>query len=171
MKSVMISINPKWCELIASGKKTVEVRKNRPKLEPPFKCYIYCTKGEELWKNNNDIFLGGRYNRLIDDLPEQLLNMKVVGELICDRIDNICLSDLVVKEDAEKFLDGSCLTKQEVLNYLGYNRGTPIYDAKHFNFYAWHISNLIIYDNPKLLGEFQLTKPPQSWRYVEEVGQ
>lgn len=27
MKCVLISIKPKWCELIASGKKTVEVRK------------------------------------------------------------------------------------------------------------------------------------------------
>ena len=46
MKSVLISIQPKWCELIASGKKTVEVRKTKPKLETPFKCYIYCTQGE-----------------------------------------------------------------------------------------------------------------------------
>ena len=44
MKSVLISIKPKWCELIVSGKKTVEVRKTKPKLETPFKCYIYCTK-------------------------------------------------------------------------------------------------------------------------------
>lgn len=29
MKSVLISIKPKYCELIASGKKTVEIRKNR----------------------------------------------------------------------------------------------------------------------------------------------
>lgn len=33
MKSVLISIHPKWCELIADGKKTVEVRKTRPKIE------------------------------------------------------------------------------------------------------------------------------------------
>lgn len=46
-KSVLISIQPKWCELILSGKKTVEVRKNRPRLETPFKCYIYQTKGKE----------------------------------------------------------------------------------------------------------------------------
>ena len=43
MKSVLISISPKWCELIASGKKTIEVRKTRPKISMPFKCYIYCT--------------------------------------------------------------------------------------------------------------------------------
>lgn len=166
-KSVLISIRPKWCDKIVNGGKTIEVRKTRPKLETPFKCYIYCTKGEELWKKDNEIFLGSKYNRLIDDLPDYLLNVKVIGEFICDDIDNICLSNLVVKEDAEKSLSGSCLTKQAALDYLGYERGTSIHDAKHFTFYGWHISNFVIYDNPKLLGEFQLTKPPQSWRYIE----
>ena len=46
-KAVMISIRPKWCEKIASGEKTIEVRKTRPKLETPFKCYIYCTQARE----------------------------------------------------------------------------------------------------------------------------
>lgn len=41
MKSVMLSVQPKWCKVIASGKKTIEVRKTKPKLETPFKCYIY----------------------------------------------------------------------------------------------------------------------------------
>lgn len=45
MKSVLISIHPKWCEKIANGEKTIEVRKTKPKLDTPFKCYIYCTKG------------------------------------------------------------------------------------------------------------------------------
>ena len=45
-QAVMISIRPQWCELIASGRKTVEVRKTRPKLEPPFRCYIYETQGK-----------------------------------------------------------------------------------------------------------------------------
>ena len=44
-KAVMLSIRPKWCEKIASGEKTIEVRKTRPKLETPFKCYIYETQG------------------------------------------------------------------------------------------------------------------------------
>lgn len=48
MKSVLISIQPRWCELIASGKKTIEIRKTKPKLETPFKVYIYCTYGEGL---------------------------------------------------------------------------------------------------------------------------
>lgn len=44
MTEIMASIKPEWCELIASGKKTAEVRKSAPK-ETPFKAYIYETKG------------------------------------------------------------------------------------------------------------------------------
>lgn len=41
-KAVLISIRPEWVQKIGEGKKTTEVRKTRPKLIPPFKCYIYC---------------------------------------------------------------------------------------------------------------------------------
>ena len=44
-KAVLISIRPDWVEKILSGEKTLEVRKTRPKLEAPFKVYIYCTAG------------------------------------------------------------------------------------------------------------------------------
>lgn len=33
MKSVLMSIHPKWCKLIASGKKTIEVRKQSQLLK------------------------------------------------------------------------------------------------------------------------------------------
>ena len=49
-RAVLLSIKPKYCELIASGKKTVEVRKTRPKIPTPFKCYIYCTKPKMITK-------------------------------------------------------------------------------------------------------------------------
>lgn len=52
MQAVMLSIKPKWCELIAKSQKTVEVRKTKPKLKPPFKCYIYCTKASKKTSNN-----------------------------------------------------------------------------------------------------------------------
>ena len=54
-KAVMLSIRPKWCEKICVGEKTIEVRKTRPKLETPFRRYIYCTQsGVALgaWKKN-----------------------------------------------------------------------------------------------------------------------
>lgn len=73
MKSVLISIQPKWCELIASGKKTIEVRKTAPKLEVPFKCYIYQKK---LLKNNKAY-----------SYKTWARNGKVIGEFVCDRID------------------------------------------------------------------------------------
>ena len=47
MKAVLISIRPKWVEKITRGEKTLEVRKTRPKLETPFKCYIYCTEAKK----------------------------------------------------------------------------------------------------------------------------
>lgn len=55
MKSVLISIRPQWCEKIASGKKTIEVRKSAPK-EVPFKAYIYETKHatEMPWVDNDE---------------------------------------------------------------------------------------------------------------------
>ena len=85
MKSVLISIQPKWCELIASGQKTVEVRKTKPKLEPPFKCYIYCTKV----KFNPHEHL--RNNLHYDDSTIKVCEGqgKVIGEFVCDDIAKI----------------------------------------------------------------------------------
>lgn len=84
-KSVLISIRPKWCEKIVNGEKTIEVRKTRPKLQTPFKCYIYCTMDHpyisvscgELDKLNY------RTNTVCR------CNGKVIGEFTCDRIDRL----------------------------------------------------------------------------------
>lgn len=174
MKSVLLSIQPKWCDLIASGRKTVEIRKTKPNTIMPFKCYIYCTiAGTTARERDRNIFTD--------------LRGKVIGEFVCKNIDWHGLSNLIVKEDAERALEGTCLTENEVLDYLGYQDGTNIYDCKNFDFYGWHISDLVIYDKPKELGEFEkpreyihinyrkrnsyfkgITRPPQSWCYVEE---
>lgn len=74
MKSVLISIRPQWCEKITSGKKTIEVRKSMPKLERPFKCYIYISQG--------DLKDLGPYSEWI-----YKNRMKVIVEFICDMID------------------------------------------------------------------------------------
>lgn len=152
-KSILMSIRPKWSELIASGKKTIEIRKTKPKLETPFKVYIYQTKQSWIYSI---------YSRIAE------WQGKVIGEFLCANIDNHTLINLIVEEDAIDTLTGSCLTKDEVLNYLGYKKGTNIYHSKHYDFYGWHISDLKIYDRPKKLSEFGLERPPQSWCYVEE---
>ena len=188
---VLLSIKPKWCELIASGKKTVEIRKTKPKIKTPFKCYIYCTKqnvpGEILLTYNKKVEWRNKGFRDDGDIS---LAGKVIGEFICNEIYCRTLCNLVIKEDAEHTLKGTCLTREQVLDYLGYQYGTNIYDCNNSDFYRWHISHLVIYDTPKDLKEFKkpcnetnlcypdncnrcgwniLLRPPQSWCYVEEL--
>lgn len=145
-RAVLISIRPKWCELIASGEKTIEVRKTRPKIETPFKCYIYCTKPSFEYEdfialdNGRFIYGGG----------------KVIGEFVCDKTevydyeycthpeiwmdydcgDNwFCIDDIALKN--------ACMSYEELRAYAG-NKDVC----------GWHISNLVIYDEPKRLSDF-----------------
>ena len=166
MKAVLMSIQPKWCELIANGKKTVEVRKTKPKLETPFKVYIYCTKGETIYLPR-DIF------------GNNALNGKVIGEFVCDETCDWYhhhITTLYGNKDGyfifEDDLKASCLTYEDIVNY---GTGKTVY--------GWHISDLVIYDKPKELSEFckptlptflryeddVIKRPPQSWCYVEEL--
>ena len=88
-KAVIISIRPKWCQMIASGEKTIEVRKNRPKLDTPFKCYIYCTRDKHLAFMQNQT--GTNLIACMDvetaiPVGGSVGNGKIIGEFICDRI-------------------------------------------------------------------------------------
>lgn len=162
-RAVLISIRPQWCELIASGKKTIEVRKTRPKLETPFKCYIYCTSVKNM-SPQEYLDMHKKTNGFINKW-----NAKVIGEFVCDGI----IVDKTLGHD-EMFYTAACLSPAEVAAYC-------INDEM----YGWHISKLVIYAKPKALSEFrgrklawrgnnhihvyeELTRPPQSWCYVEE---
>ena len=159
-KAVLISIQPKWCELIASGKKTLEVRKNRPKLEMPFNVYIYCTA--DMVKR---IVFDEYGDRQIELVPQ-----RVIGEFVCDRIDSHTADCLIVKEDRQKATIGSCLSGKEILEYLsGSKLSTDRYSTCHLqDFYCWHISDLEIYENPKELSKFNL--PPERFCEHELCG-
>ena len=202
-KSVMLSIRPKWCEKIASGEKTIEVRKNRPKLETPFKCYIYCTKAEErlltILKDGDEnygetyhgkpVFIKTETGSACDMWGKR---QKVIGEFVCDRISplhNICTDDWKrlaggLHNIEKELVNQACLTEAQLHTYAGGK-----------NCFAWHISDLEIYDRPKELSEFKgpckieadccacpyynytkmdcdgrkIKRPPQSWCYVEEM--
>lgn len=138
MKSVLISIKPKWCELIASGKKTVEIRKSKPKRDVPFKCYIYCTKDKKT------LFFPILTQKLLTKEPVEPYvvnrcgNGKVIGEFICDYILGHC--EMANADIAEEM---SCVKREDILKY---SNGKEVY--------GWHISDLKIYDKPKALGEF-----------------
>lgn len=139
MKSVLISIQPKWCELIASGKKTVEVRKTKPKLETPFKCYIYETKDKKF----ENIGVCGHK---ADGTPYIYKHNggKVIGEFVCKRIDYIGWISTPARLDWKNYYDKkSCLTSSQLYDYSGGGC-----------YYEWHISDLVIYDKPRGLSEF-----------------
>ena len=171
MKAVLLSIRPKWCELIASGKKTIEVRKTRPKIPVPFKSYIYCTKPKMITKY---VFKPEDYPEYMR--PEKTVfckvpdasspfcsevngNGKVIGEFVCDDIKTYYADDFVGAEDTDGTIitepkDGvfaywipeekeTCLPYEEILSY---GNGKTLY--------GWHISDLKIYDKPKELSEF-----------------
>ena len=187
MKAVLMSIQPKWCELIVSGKKTVEVRKTKPKLEVPFKVYIYCTK------DNTDIVPSRIWWKADETGFKHILNGQVIGEFVCDKIYDITPhfdtpfpNQYICGWEYGKEFD--CLSFEELTSYLNGKKG-----------YGWHISNLVIYDKPRELGKFHLPcnhkgdcvtckhfeyfldcsegicslivggleRPPQSWCYVE----
>lgn len=185
MKCVMLSIRPKYCELIASGKKTLEVRRTKPKIDVPFKCYIYETKGKLRWCNKCKE----------TDCERPYPNCacwegqgKVIGEFVCDEIDNFTRAffDEQTARDTDEiaeFLGLTCLTYSELCSYVGLK-----------DFYGWHITDLVIYDKPKELSEFvkpcnhsndcctcdrydymghscydRVTRPPQSYLFVKEL--
>lgn len=168
--AVLISIHPKWCEKIARGEKTIEVRKTRPKQDTPFKCYIYCTQ--------SGVAIGawGKHG-------------KVIGEFTCDRIDEYD-DDTIFSfrhEDYARWndfgLDRACIHPEDFQNYA---------DGKWL--YGWHIVDLRIYDAPRELIEFErpcecnecdakwatecnacheegkIKRAPQSWCYVRKCG-
>ena len=53
LDNILISIKPKWCSKILNKEKTIEIRKTKPKLDPPFKVYIYCTMDSNLYKDGD----------------------------------------------------------------------------------------------------------------------
>ena len=182
MKSVLISIRPQWVEKIANGEKTIEVRKSAPK-EVPFKCYIYETQGrtETPWIDEDGHFIyKGRG--------------QVISEFICDKVYSIKNrgSSFSVADEEQSVTNEiarqSCLYYDDMVSYFGNKDG-----------FGWHISDLKIYDKPRELSEFsrpcsysglcfsckrtsfkkdgnllcntKITRPPQSWMHVEDLGE
>lgn len=151
-KAVLISIRPKWTRLIVSGKKTIEVRKTRPKMLAPFKCYIYQTLPKSGDWNERD----GR----------------VIGEFVCDWCDvymrkseditELSLESLVMPKDLYVYMGEK--------NYLyGWHiSGLVIYDKPKelSEFRSWQPSVEWIDGYP--MPTHKIKRAPQSWMYVEK---
>ena len=197
-KAVLISINPKWCKLIANGEKTTEVRKTRPKLETPFKCYIYCTK------DNTDIVPSKIWWKADKTGFQHILNGKVIGEFVCKSVESFTTDYRMNREQTERISTLSCVGIFDLAEYESGGNSPCLF--------GWHISDLVIYDSPQPLNWFvtegdcdcmncrdcswfnrgngynveddcdlgyenvrikralkPLFRPPQSWCYIEEL--
>lgn len=188
MKSILISIKPKYVADILNCRKTIEIRKTMPKCDLPIDVYIYCTKDKKYgycWNGCDDIC--GKV------VAKFTLNKVIKFDLIEEQKykgnsnDDILKYNKCIRKQNE-IAKKSCLTICDLIYYcdtkaLGTNQ-------KEMIGYAWHISNLVIFDKPKELSEFikwswlyegvngmkrfllaypPLTKAPQSWCYVEEL--
>lgn len=78
----------------------------------------------------------------------------VVGEFICDDIRRIGPEYCAVKEDIESAISGSLLTVPQVKDYAGWKSGMSYADLK--DLYAWHITELKMYETPLDLAAFHL---------------
>lgn len=162
MKAILMSIRPKWVAKILNGEKTIEIRKRFPK---DFKgwVYIYCTY--------NGNWVVGRGN---------LINGSVIARFWCDKVEKYYNRGQFINEPKcylDDICENACLTRDELDKY-----------CEGQDFYAIHISNLEIFDEPKELNEFygytnkkverytglpkarvltSLKKAPQSRQYIE----
>ena len=167
MKAIMISIKPKWVAKILNGEKTIEIRKTMPKCDLPIDVYIYCTKSD---------IKGARENFTFEQL--KLLG-KVVAKFTLNKVEELVKAERVNIE----ILNRSCLEAYEFFEYLLNKKSVDKIMG-----YAWHIDNLIIFDKPKELSEFNhwtdkkiqwysigekvkvmvsLTNAPQNYCYVK----
>lgn len=164
-RAILISIRPEWVNKIISREKTVEVRKTRPNLEPPFRCYIYLTKQCKPFTCRTN---GGASGKRYDG--------RVIAEFICTQIDEIkpIEDDLYgIYDIDDDYLRKTCLVDGAM---WGYGKGRVLY--------GWNISDIrIFYPLPMELDDFtgvrasgtwleryKIQRAPQSWCYVEELG-
>jgi predicted transcriptional regulator len=172
---------------------------DKTKVEPkPRPAFIYCTKGKPLTRLGT-LWNGDRKTDVfsLSYPPNATYNGKVVGKFTLRKVERIitCIVSewgddpwekrpaLRLEETDDDGWDWHLLYDSgfdghygELYEYLGfpfhgYGRPKDFEEGKTFG-YAWHISDLEIFDEPKPLSDFKGgkifgDKPPQSWKYVE----
>lgn len=157
MKSIVISIRPKWVAKILNGEKSIEIRKSKPKEQVEW-VYIYCTKPDIVSKYRNGLIkYGDSFELMKYDYNDydNFFNGKVVARFKIGNIDKIQTA-LAYNENIDDIEINSGLTLADIMRY-----------AEGKNAYGWNMQKLQIFDKPKKLSEFGLKKAPQSWCYVK----
>ena len=170
MKSILLSIRPKWCELIASGRKTIEVRKTRPMIETPFKCYIYETK------TRSDM------PTFVDEDGHVLYTGRgqVIGEFVCDGVyKNMsydCEGSCVSVSELKEYANGKQLYGWHISDLKIYDKPRELSefgrgcDAENIGeIHCRDCKKLVSFDDCCEVMCKPLNRPPQSWCYVEEL--
>lgn len=150
-KAVLISIRPEWVKKILSGEKTLEVRRTRPKLETPFKSYIYCT--------NSGVAMGmcGKHG-------------KVVGEFTCSKVTNLFSNSRFWLNEDDVLQ--TCLSAEEIRKYA--NGANGLYGWHISDFKAYENPKKLgdftgVRTTRDSMELYMLERPPQSWFYVEDL--
>lgn len=155
-KSVLISIRPEWCELIFNSKKTFEVRKTFPKIQHPFKVYVYCTQPKRSLIGkifDGDEICGETYHGKTAFITVDNISAGsriygkwgfIVGEFTCDYFKPVSIGGKYLDYVAPTEVPGTCLTDKQILDYLGSGKLG----------YMWHISQPVFYSSLKSLNEF-----------------
>ena len=193
MKAILMSIHPEWCEKIFNKTKTIEVRKTMPKLTPPFTVYVYMTATKErfpLWEYVT-AYQDSKGNMVNG-------SQKVIGEFVCDKIielpcettqpnwlkEKTCLSNSQYMNylghkngygwhisepklfDTPKKLSDfrkPCVDKYEYCQGCKHGLITIPQDEEEYALYHGGY-----YDTFDTVCLNTLSRPPQSWCYVEE---
>ena len=168
-KAILMSIKPKYVAEILNHRKTIEIRKTSPKCDLPIDVYIYCTKGDSLHRNKAGWWFVHDYPTTFiteDDLTtvreQKPFNGKVVAKFALrkverfiqglnedeyERLPNFALQDYDY-HGLDCLMEKACLNDEEINEY-----------APDLSFYAWHISDLEIFDEPKELDGFDYPNP------------
>lgn len=163
-KAILISINPEWAQKILCGEKTVEIRKTAPKCDLPIDVYIYVTKPKHRYTIGGTDYETGEYSRYYNGCTDELYKLPD-GTI---KFGDSCELMLYENYSSDNFLNGkvvarftlkevekvkyfadwtemSCLTEDDLYGYS--NKGKA-------QLYAWHISELQIFDKPMQLSNF-----------------
>ena len=178
MKTIIIlSINSCWLQKILNKDKEYEVRKSVPSIvgkllngicENEVEVHLYCTNAAPylFYENESD-------ERFIDTKPYQLakiknryleeddayFNGKIIGKFVLKKIEKIKYigSERYATDNLgnASLRYKTCLSIEEMHSYLKESTG-----------YAWHIDELEVFDEPKLLIDYNITRAPQSYCYA-----
>ena len=187
--NILISIHPKWCELIFSGKKKIEIRKIIPKNAIfPITFYVYQTV-DKYWEYSIVPSLASKQGKIVgtficndidrwesefwledNDTYEAITMIEEdefePGEYLQTRVFTNEWEDWEIEPEFEETImyKESCVSWNELRRYMG---------SGWKEFYTIHIDDVHCFTTPMNLSEFTskdgkaFTKEPQSWCYCK----